>query len=253
QPLPGESVSAASPLPTRTGGAPPPSTDAGNPCPSTAVQHSFDISAAREPNGSNASRYVYVPTSKVANVLAGTLHPEPLVMHVRVGDCVTVNFWNQTKTSVGFHLSGLDSGVASSGVDVGWNPSTTVADGQRQTYRYYVGDPSLAGGVIGDLAGLDTAKGGLYGAYTVEPKGSVSTDSKTGAKTDVGSAVDVSVPGGQSYRDFTLAMADDERQLGSSFMPYPINAEKPTSDVVKLQAGPARREFGQRVQLRSVR
>ncbi|MEP6666601.1 MAG: hypothetical protein ABJA81_09160, partial [Nocardioidaceae bacterium] len=239
QPLPGDTVPQAPPLPQQTGGAPPNSTDPGNPCPATAMPHPFDISAVRVPNAPSPSRYAYVPTVQAAAVLAGRVQPEPLVMHVRVGDCVTVTFTNKAKgPKVGFHLSGLDSGVASSGVDVGWNPSTTTINGQTRTYRYYVSDPLLPGGSIGDLASLSTAKNGLYGAFTVAANGSVSTDPTTGQPTDVGSAVDVRVPGGADYRDFTLVMADDEKQIGSSFMPYPINAERPESVLVNYRRAP---------------
>ena len=240
RPLPGSTVPQAVPLPQQTGGAPPASTDPGNPCPSGAVNHQFSISAVRvkaAPN--NASRYAYVPSSLASAALKGKLRPEPLVMHVRVGDCVTVTFTNQAGgPKVGFHMTGLDTGAASSGVDVGWNPSTTVASGKKQTYRYYVSDPMLPGGTIGDLAGTDTAKRGLYGAFTVSPRGSSSTDSTSGQQTDVGSAVDVHVPGGISYRDFTLVLADDDPQIGASFMPYPVDVEKPDSVLVNYRRAP---------------
>jgi manganese oxidase len=239
QPLPGRTVAQAAPLPTRTGSASPKAPNTGDPCPTGAPVHHFDITAVRVPDAPNPARYAYVPSGQAAAVLAGRLRPEPLVMHVQRGECVTVLMRNSTKeASVGFHLSGLDSGIASSGVAVGFNPSTAVADGATGLYRYYVGDSRLSGGVIGDLAGSQTAKRGLYGSYTVEPSGTVTTDPRTGEPTDVGSAVDVHEPNGPNYRDFTLALADDDPQMGASFMPYPVNVERPEAVLVNYRRTP---------------
>lgn len=40
----------------------------------------------------------------------------------------------------------------------------------------------------------------------------------------------MSVPNGKDYRDFSLILSEDERQIGASFMPYPVDldARRPT-------------------------
>jgi hypothetical protein len=60
----------------------------------------------------------------------------------------------------------------------------------------------------------------------------------TGNPTDVGTSVNVYPPGSPAYRDFTLLLSEDERQLGASFMPYPVNAEKASSIRVNYQQAP---------------
>jgi hypothetical protein len=42
-----------------------------------------------------------------------------------------------------------------------------------------------------------------------------------------GTQVDVHVPGSQGYRDYTLAMADEDPVIGGSFMPYPTSVKDP--------------------------
>ncbi len=239
QPLPGTSPADAPALPTQTGGAPPQPSGVASPCPAGAPQHLVSVTAVRVPDATNPVRYAYVPSAQAAAALAGTLKPDPLVLHLAQGECVSVAVLNRTGVAkISFHLSGLASDIASSGVDVGWNPDTTVVNnGPARTYTYYVDNAKLSGGSIADLGGgLD--KLGLYGAYTVAPKGSTFTDPSTGQPTDAGASVDVHPSGTPAYRDATLIMADDDPQIGASFMPYPINVTKPDSVRVNYRQAP---------------
>ncbi|MDQ1670065.1 MAG: hypothetical protein QOE40_2126, partial [Actinomycetota bacterium] len=246
RPLPGTNPRSADPLPTTTGSAPPEATSGENPCPSGSPVHEFDVTAVRvkaAPN--NSTRYAYVPSGQAGGADAGTFTPKPLVMHLAQGECVKVTVKNSTDLArIGFHLRGLENDVSSSGVNVGWNPQSTVALGASRTYHYYVDTDKIGGGIIGDLAGdsggagAGAGKRGLYGAYTVAPHGSTFSNPLTGETTDLGEAVDVHVPGHKDYRDFSLLLADDEKQLGASFMPYPSEAEKPNGVLVNYRQAP---------------
>ncbi|HEY8620736.1 MAG TPA: fibronectin type III domain-containing protein, partial [Dermatophilaceae bacterium] len=239
QPLPGSTPPDAPALPTQTGGAPPEAATTASPCPTAASAHTLSVTAVKVPGVVDGSiRYAYVPTASVAAVAAGTTKIEPLVLHVRQGECVSVAVTNQTGVNrISFHLAGLATDTASSGANVGWNPETSIANGATRTYTYFVDNAKVAGGSITDLGG-GLNKQGLYGAYTVAPAGSQITDPSTGAATDVGACVDVHPVRKPAYRDFTLVLADDDTQIGASFMPYPIVVDKPSSVRVNYQQAP---------------
>jgi hypothetical protein len=191
------------------------------------------------PDVANSVRYAFVPNAQASKVLAGTLKPQPLVLHLRAGECVNVTVTNKSKENrVSFHLAGLASGIASSGADVGWNPDTTIAQNATRTYTYFVDSTRVSGGSITDLTGAGFNKRGLYGAYTVSPAGSTIIDPITRAATDVGFSVDVGPPGKPSYRDFTLLMSEDDPQIGASFMPYPVDVDRPEAVRVNYQQAP---------------
>ncbi len=238
QPLPGTSPPNAAPLPTQTGGAPPEPSGVTSPCPSGAQSHDFAVTALRVPGASNPVRYAYVPAAQAGAVLAGRVQPDPLVLHFAQGECVNVTVTNQTGVNrVSFHLSGLASDTPSSGVDVGWNPETTILSKASRTYTYYVDNPKVTSGSIADFGGA-LSKLGLYGAYTVVPAESLVTDPVTGDVTDVGASVDVHPPSDPAYRDFSLILADDDPQIGASFMPYPVAVQKPASVRVNYRQAP---------------
>ena len=239
QPLPGTTPAGAPALPTQTGGAPPDAALAppASPCPGGATAHAVNITAVRVPNVDNSIRLAYVPSAQARAVQAGTVKAEPLVLHVSQRDCLRVTVTNQSgESKISFHLAGLASDIASSGVDVGWNPDTSITDGASRTYSYYVDNAKVSGGSITDMTGFN--KQGLYGAYTIAPYGSTIRNPITGLPTDTGTSVDVKPPSAPGYRDFTLVMSEDETQLGASFMPYPVTAEKPLSVRVNYAQAP---------------
>ena len=94
--------------PNVTGGRPPITTNPGNPCPAGSTPKVMAISAVDVPNsvqgtsgsggtstsvtGAITAAYVMTSNAAIAKVKGVT---EPLVVHINVGDCVTVNFTNQ--------------------------------------------------------------------------------------------------------------------------------------------------------------
>ncbi|KRC56993.1 hypothetical protein ASE19_04115 [Nocardioides sp. Root79] len=234
QPLPGVTTpSTPYTEPTSTGGAPPPGMP-GNPCPAGAPARSFDLTALDRSNVYNGARTAYVPTVDVNAVIQRTKQPEPLVLHVVAGECVTVVLRNRLLTPVGFSMAKLDREAGSGGVDVGYAPEQNTAPGATRTYRYYVPTAQIGSGAIGDLANATSLKNGLYGAVVVAPASTVAgqptifRDPVTGALKDIGAQVLVRAPGQDrpNYRDFTVTLADDDGAIGRDLMPYPTDANE---------------------------
>jgi hypothetical protein len=190
-----------------------------------------------------AVRTAFVPTAEAAAVLNGAKAPEPLVLHVAAGECITVHFTNQSGNHfASFHVGKLLRDPASSGINVGFTPEQTVAQGQSRDYVLYADSDQLGSAVISDFGGDDTGKTGLYGAMVVAPAGATFTDPVTGAPRDVGSQVDVHVPHAPGYRDFTLAFSDNDPEIGQSHMPYPTVVQKPA--LVNYQSAPRPTDTG---------
>jgi FtsP/CotA-like multicopper oxidase with cupredoxin domain len=227
RPLPGYPVAAgAQPQPAVTGDRPPAADGPGSPCPVGAPRHAFAISAVDVPGGPEGATSAFVPTDQAAAVAAGTLAPEPLVIHVSAGECVTVDFTN-ARTTLGardsFDVGELLRTPASSGVNAGFNPEQTVARGEHRTYRYLADTERIGSASISDMGDLRNGTEGLYGMVVVAPAGATFSDPVGGRPTSVGTAVDVHVPGGQDYRDFSVIMSDSDPIIGGNFMPYPPN------------------------------
>ena len=249
QPLPDRAAPASTfTLPAATGGRPPEPADPGNPCPALAPQRSFDISAVDVPSSAfgNQLRAAFVPTNVARSVEKKAFAPEPLVLHVAAGECVTVHFTNRRSVRASFH-SGLlsasaggntDYGSASSGIDVGFGPEQTVAPGGTRDYRLYADNAKLGATLISDFGGatvqsagggapitVDTGPLGMYGAIVVAPAGATFTEPRYGGTVSIGAQVDVHVPGAASYRDFTVLMQDVDESIGQSHMPYPTQVK----------------------------
>ncbi|MDX6570981.1 MAG: hypothetical protein QOC86_137, partial [Gaiellales bacterium] len=247
QPLPDHAAPAGTfTLPAVTGGRPPNPADPGNPCPALAPQRSFDIAAVDVPSSAfgNQLRAAFVPANIATLVEKKTLAPDPLVLHVAAGECVTVHFTNRRTVRASFH-SGLLSasasgntayGSASSGIDIGFGPEQTVAPGGSRDYRLYADTAKLGATLVSDFGGpvvapvnggvpinVDTGPSGLYGAIVVSPAGSTFTEPNFGGVVSVGTQVDVHPPGAAAYRDFTVLMQDTDQSIGQSHMPYPTS------------------------------
>jgi hypothetical protein len=235
KPLPDNAAPAGTYTPP-TGTAPPATTGAGNPCPITAPVRSFAISSMDLNKGSKVT--AFVRTADVASIRLGNKKVEPLVLHVAAGDCVDVDFRNQRDPSLAdptlpkssFSVSKLQADPESTGVDAGYASEQNVAPGGRRSYRFYVDSPKLGTATIADF-GANSAKLGLYGAVVVAPEGASFTDPVTGFASDIGSQVDVHLPSGYAYRDFTVDFADDAFELGHDFMPYRTTADNRTSTI----------------------
>ncbi|MEA2151085.1 MAG: hypothetical protein QOD69_2915 [Solirubrobacteraceae bacterium] len=229
QPLPGHPAP-ANDATVPTGTAPPASTGPGNPCPASARDRTIAVSAVDVKGALKGKgvRSVFAPTAQAPAIANGSRDPEPFVAHVAQGDCLTVDFTNALAVGrASFHVSKLDHTPDSSGVDVGYNSEQTVAPGGRKTYRYYVDDRKITSALVTDMGGQDTGAQGLYGSINVAPNGATFTDPVSGDPVSFGTQVDVHVPGSQGYRDYTLAMADEDPVIGGSFMPYPTAVKDP--------------------------
>ena len=225
--------------PAVTGGRPPVTTSPGNPCPTGSTPKAMAISAVDVPDSvqgtsgsggtstsvTGAITAAYVMTSDAA--LAKTKGvTEPLVVHINVGDCVTVNFTNQRALDrASLSVGELTKSGGSSGINVGFDPEQTLLPGQSQTYKFYAESVSIEAAQFSDFGGDETGKIGLYGAFVVHEKGAWFTNPATAAKTMTGAIVDTHVPGMPGYRDNTLFLQDNDPQIGSDFMPYPINVD----------------------------
>jgi hypothetical protein len=226
--------------PSVTGTRPPALSDAGNPCPAAAyaARKSFAVSAVRFPNStglSNRVNYAYVPTSQAAAAQLGGVS-NPYVLHVNRGDCIEINFRNDSNLPhAGFSVGELSKSAGSSGVNVGWNEEQTVAPGETRDYVFYADEVSIEAALVSDpgsesidpeepLVHPVAAKNGLYGAIVVHEAGATFTNPVSGFPTTLGTIVDVHL-GAESYRDATLLLADDDVRLGNDFMPYPVDAQ----------------------------
>src|SRR4051794_13606697 len=247
QPLPGVATPGSSyTLPASTGAVPPPTASPGNPCPTGSPTRRFNVSAMDRSATFNGARTGYVPNGDVAAVKARTKPMVPLVLHVVAGECVTVNVTNLLTTPVGFSVGKLDRQAGSGGVNVGFDSDQNVAPNATRSYVYYVPTTHIGTAAIADLSGGATLKNGLYGTVVVAPPSKVAglptefSDPVTGMPRDIGPQVIVHVPGGspQDYRDFTVAIADDDAAIGQDFMPYPTDARVGRS-LINYQAAPA--------------
>jgi len=203
-------------------------------CPTGAPVHAFAISAVDLPStaaggGRDGRKAAFVRTAQAAAVRNRQIFPEPLVLHVAAGECVQVTFRNErSQEAASFHVGALLHDLASSGINVGTNPGDrTVPPGGTRTYTYYPDTQKLESTTISDFGGNNGPWDGLYGSLVVAPAGSTFTDPRSALATDVGSLVDVHVPGQPDYRDFTVILADQDPRIGQDTMPYPRDVSGP--------------------------
>ena len=158
---------------------------------------------------------IYVTEDQRASVTSGREKPEPLVLHVDVGDCLQVTLRNTTGGPVSMHadLLAYDPAV-SAGMAAGREPDQSVGPGGTRRYTFYASPevgPTVA--MLRDWGDVTTNPGrGLYGAVVVAPKGATFTGT--------GTSVVVHPPGAPAYRDFTLFFQDEDEALGTHRMPY---------------------------------
>ncbi len=196
-------------------------------CPPGAPQKRFDVTAAEAPLPmlGGAPGKVYVLGDDREAAAPGARAPEPLVLHVNVGDCVRVDLANATNRPVSFHADMLAFDPRdSAGVAAGRNPPQAVAPGASRLYTYFaspeVGETTA---LVRDMADVVVNPGlGLYGAIVVGPAGARYRDPATGADASLTSSwrVDVVPPSGAAYRDFSLFFQDEDEGLANHQMPY---------------------------------
>ncbi len=221
---------------------PPPSATAL--CPSTAPVRHYSVSAVDVPlpmlTGSDGKAYVLARDE--AALRAGSKKPEPLVLHVSVGDCIKVDLTNHTTGGpVSYHCDLLAYDPSDSGgIAAGNDPAQSVPPGGHRTYTYYaspeVGETVSLGRDWGDV--LHNPGLGLYGAIVIGPPGARYRDPGTGGDVTDGSAaaVDVLPAAGAPYRDFSLFFQDQDEAIGSHRMPYTTKVDGPVA--VNYSASP---------------
>ena len=226
-------------------------------CPAGAPRKEFSVLAMEVPLPmlGGAVGKLYVLDRDKESVLAGSQTAEPMVLHVNVGDCIGVRLTNETTEGpVSFHADMLALDPKESlGVAAGMNPPQAVEPGETRTYTYFahpeVGETTA---LIRDWGNVLENPGlGLYGAIVVGPRGAAYAHPATGEDMSLGSSwrVDVHPPTGESYRDFTLFIQDEDEVIGTHIMPYTEQVQgvvglnyqsEPLSDRLSSDGDPAR-------------
>ncbi|MEA2346055.1 MAG: manganese oxidase [Thermoanaerobaculia bacterium] len=164
---------------------------------------------------------------------------EPLVLRAAAGDCIEIKLTNRlptglnqsrdgsgtfrnikiaTSQQVGLHPQqvGIDI-LAGNGVNLGKNPTQTLAPGQSKTLKWYAGSIEADGthtpvelGAIG-LSPADPLMQhpfGLLGALVIEPPGATWRTDDNGR-----SQATVTLPSGKLFREFVVVLQDDVQAL----------------------------------------
>jgi hypothetical protein len=157
----------------------------------------------------------YVLEQDRAAVLASGRPPEPLVLHVNVGDCLEVRLRNETDAPVSLHADLLAYDPAEA-LPV---PPDTVRE-----YTFFahpeVGETAALLRDTGNV--LENPRLGLYGAIIVGAPGTRYSHPVTGDDLGGGAswAVDAHPISGLPYRDFALFFQDEDEVIGTAQMPY---------------------------------
>jgi hypothetical protein len=157
----------------------------------------------------------YVLEKDRAAVLAGRRPPEPLVLHVNVGDCLVVRLRNETDAPVSLQADLLAYDPAD---------ASPVPPGEVRGYTFFahpeVGETAALLRDTGN--GLENPRLGLYGAVIVGFPGTRYYHPATGEDLGGGAswAVDAHPVAGPAYRDFSLFLQDEDEVIGTAQMPY---------------------------------
>jgi FtsP/CotA-like multicopper oxidase with cupredoxin domain len=168
---------------------------------------------------------IYVLDGDKAAVESGERPPEPLVLHVNVGDCIKIELSNETDGPVSFHADMLSYDPKDSGgIEAGRMPPQAVLSGDSRTYTFFA-SPEVGETValVRDWGDVTENPGlGLFGAIVVGPEGAAYRDVYTNEDASLASRWQVNVfPGeGEAYRDYALFMQDDDESIGTHRMPY---------------------------------
>ena len=200
----------------------------------TSIPEAIEMDLGRSARFANPAGKIYLLDGEVTSVKNGTVRPNPLVLHVNVGDCIKIKLTNKMeKERAGLHADMLAFDPKDSmGINVGNNVGDqTLGPGQSKGYTFYA-HPEYGENValIQDWGNvIENPRNGLYGAVVVGPKGSLYKDPVTGQDVTLGNSwqadvmIDRTVPGNESrknYRDFVLMFQDEDALIGTSFMPY---------------------------------
>lgn len=196
---------------------------------------------------------VFVLDDDVDAVASGDKAPQPLVVHVNVGDCLHVKLTNRTSSGpTSYHVDLLAADpTASGGVAAGREPQQSVAPGTTRTSTFFA-SPEVGETVamVRDFGDVLTNPGlGLYGAVIVGAPGTTYRGE--------GWSTDAYPPEGAPYRDVTLFLQDEDEAIGTHRMPYgravkgpvginyrtaqedlePLDGEDPDTPLIEAHAG----------------
>jgi hypothetical protein len=173
----------------------------GGVCPPSAPVKAFSVSAINVPltiGPNSITGRVYALNEDVSGMLGGTIPARPMVLHINVGDCLTVAFTNQLAGDrASFHVDMMAfDPLTSYGANVGQNPlDQSAGPGEQRNYVFYAHPEFGTGGALirdyGDP--LDGPRNGLFGAIVIGPTGSKYYDPFTGADVSKKSRVSVDV------------------------------------------------------------
>lgn len=195
-------------------------------CPSDAPLRTFDLSAIETPLPmlDSGKGKIFVLKANEDQVVSRKIHPEPLVLHVSVGDCLEMHLTNKTTGPVSLHPDMLSFDPSdSAGVAAGREPPQYAGPGESRTYTWYASpEVGETAALIRDFSDVSKNPGlGLYGAVIVGPRGALYSKANGGGVSVQGSSrVDVLTRGGSTYRDFTLFLQDEDAAIGTHRMPY---------------------------------
>jgi multicopper oxidase len=190
---------------------------AGGLCPQEAVRKDLAAVAVYLPlpmlGGSRGVAYVLEQDR--AAVLVGGRPPEPLVLHVNVGDCLEVRLRNETDAPVSLHADLLAYDPAEAG--------PVLPDAVRGYTFFAHPDVGETAALLRDAGNmLESPRLGLYGAVIVGAPDTRYSHPTTGEELGGGAnwAVDAHPVSGPSYRDFALFLQDEDEVIGTAQMPY---------------------------------
>jgi manganese oxidase len=214
---PGDPEGVPRPLP---GTAPDPPGD--RICPPDAPVKPFDITAIEAPlpmlDGDHG--LFFVPTDAAETAVSDAGRDGPLVLRVRVGDCLQVTVRNAASRGVSFEpdLIVFDPGERA----VGRNGGAPVPPEGRRTSRFFA-HPSFGEATVLVLDGGDPLGGpprGGYAAVAVAESGAMFQDPESGEEVATGWRVDVIPPEAPAYRDAVVFLQEEDPAIGTHLMPY---------------------------------
>ena len=199
---------------------------AGAPCPASSPTKRYDVTALdvkiplnrfgdNDPQGKMFALTNRVDdvraqerSQKVSIGLHGDDAIQPLVIRANMGDCVEIAFANDaTGGDYGIHIDGLAHDVASSGDAIGDNAPSGTEEGEKRLYRFYVpDDPEIEGThYIRPGPGYRQAvTHGLFGALSVEPRGSTYLHPETRKPLESGWEAIIQPPTKKAFREYAL-------------------------------------------------
>ncbi|MFO0587615.1 MAG: hypothetical protein U0441_08750 [Polyangiaceae bacterium] len=151
--------------------------------------------------------------------------PRPIVLRIRVGDCLEVDLKNllapagsPVTRAVGLHVAGLSivasapGGGPADGTFAGENASSLIEPGKAIKYKLYAGEEGtfLAYSTAADWSGVTAQQltSGLFGAVTVEPETAELYRSQVGA-ADLALATTKTTPDGHPILDYAALYPAD--------------------------------------------